>query len=342
MVTATAGGPRSRPWLWHCPSWPCRASCCRCSALPSRRERARCESCCWVSSSMPRPDRSAPMLTMTGHERQAAVVMGVAAIGQIALSVALIPRFGAEGAAVANALSLIGWNLAMAVAGLEEAQDRAEHPRAALTRFAPARPKARISALFGFVWQNRPPAAGRARHAAVAVVGLGMAGPLRRERAACADPAHGALGSPHGADPISASARPKSQDFCALWVRLAESASGGRPGPSCRRRGRRLGHGGAFCGANARLPRVRRMAPDPPEPPGRVRARSSVLAAFVRWAFGWSWRTRAVPQPPGTRRDIYISRRRKKCKDQRALRRRTVGQASAASSRGSPGFRAYL
>ncbi len=55
------------------------------------------------------------MLTMTGHERQAAVVMMVAAAGQIGLSVALIPRFGVEGAAVANAVSLIGWNLALAV-----------------------------------------------------------------------------------------------------------------------------------------------------------------------------------------------------------------------------------
>ena len=56
-----------------------------------------------------------PMLTMTGHERQAAVVLGGAAIGQVALSLALIPGFGAEGAAVANTVSLIGWNLAMAV-----------------------------------------------------------------------------------------------------------------------------------------------------------------------------------------------------------------------------------
>ena len=55
-----------------------------------------------------------PMLTMTGHERQAAVVLGGAAIGQIALCVALIPGFGAEGAAVANALTVVGWNLAMA------------------------------------------------------------------------------------------------------------------------------------------------------------------------------------------------------------------------------------
>ncbi len=54
------------------------------------------------------------MLTMTGHERQAAVVAGSAAIGQIGLSLLLIPRFGADGAAVANALSLSLSNLAMA------------------------------------------------------------------------------------------------------------------------------------------------------------------------------------------------------------------------------------
>jgi O-antigen/teichoic acid export membrane protein len=55
------------------------------------------------------------MLTMTGHERQAASVMAVAAITQIGLSVVLIPRFGIEGAAIASATSLIGWNVAMAV-----------------------------------------------------------------------------------------------------------------------------------------------------------------------------------------------------------------------------------
>ncbi len=55
------------------------------------------------------------MLTMTGHERHAAVVMAVAAIVQIGLSVILIPRFGIEGAAIASATSLIGWNLALAV-----------------------------------------------------------------------------------------------------------------------------------------------------------------------------------------------------------------------------------
>jgi O-antigen/teichoic acid export membrane protein len=55
------------------------------------------------------------VLTMTGYERHAAAVMAVAALAQIGLSVTLIPHLGAEGAALANMTSLIGWNLAMAV-----------------------------------------------------------------------------------------------------------------------------------------------------------------------------------------------------------------------------------
>jgi O-antigen/teichoic acid export membrane protein len=56
-----------------------------------------------------------PMLTMTGHERQAAVVLGVAAVTQIGLNAAMIPLFGMEGAAVTTALTVIGWNLAMGI-----------------------------------------------------------------------------------------------------------------------------------------------------------------------------------------------------------------------------------
>jgi O-antigen/teichoic acid export membrane protein len=55
------------------------------------------------------------VLTMTGYERHATAVMAVAALAQIGLSVTLIPYLGAEGAALANMTSLIGWNLAMAV-----------------------------------------------------------------------------------------------------------------------------------------------------------------------------------------------------------------------------------
>ena len=55
------------------------------------------------------------LLTMTGHERAAAVVLAVAAAAQIALGLVLIPRLGAEGAALANTASLVGWNAVMAV-----------------------------------------------------------------------------------------------------------------------------------------------------------------------------------------------------------------------------------
>jgi O-antigen/teichoic acid export membrane protein len=56
-----------------------------------------------------------PILTMTGHERQAATVPGITALGQVALNAALIPSFGMEGAAVATTIALISWNTAMAV-----------------------------------------------------------------------------------------------------------------------------------------------------------------------------------------------------------------------------------
>ncbi len=55
------------------------------------------------------------LLTMTGHERQAAAILGVAAVGQVGLTVALIPLFGLEGAAVATTLTRAGWHVAMAV-----------------------------------------------------------------------------------------------------------------------------------------------------------------------------------------------------------------------------------
>jgi O-antigen/teichoic acid export membrane protein len=55
------------------------------------------------------------MLTMTGHERQAAVVLGSAAAASVVLNTILIPMFGLEGAAVATTLSVTGWNLALAV-----------------------------------------------------------------------------------------------------------------------------------------------------------------------------------------------------------------------------------
>ena len=56
-----------------------------------------------------------PMLTMTGHERQAAIVLGVAAAAQIGMNTVMIPLFGMEGAAVTTTLTVIGWNLAMGI-----------------------------------------------------------------------------------------------------------------------------------------------------------------------------------------------------------------------------------
>ncbi len=55
------------------------------------------------------------ILTMTGHERQAAVVLGVTAAAQIGLNIVVIPQFGPEGAAVIRMLTLIGWNLTMGI-----------------------------------------------------------------------------------------------------------------------------------------------------------------------------------------------------------------------------------
>ena len=51
------------------------------------------------------------LLFMTGHERDAAWSIASALTINIALGLALIPVFGAEGAAVASAVSLIAWNI---------------------------------------------------------------------------------------------------------------------------------------------------------------------------------------------------------------------------------------
>ena len=56
------------------------------------------------------------LLNMTGHERQAQRIVWIAAIGNLAMNVWAIPRFGIEGAAVATALSMAVWNVAAAVA----------------------------------------------------------------------------------------------------------------------------------------------------------------------------------------------------------------------------------
>lgn len=51
------------------------------------------------------------LLNMTGHERDAARGVAIAAILNVALNIACVPFFGMEGAALATALSMIVWNL---------------------------------------------------------------------------------------------------------------------------------------------------------------------------------------------------------------------------------------
>jgi O-antigen/teichoic acid export membrane protein len=56
-----------------------------------------------------------PLMMMTGHELSAALLLGIsAAVGGVA-AIALIGPFGLTGAAIATTLSLLVWNLAMAV-----------------------------------------------------------------------------------------------------------------------------------------------------------------------------------------------------------------------------------
>jgi len=47
------------------------------------------------------------MLYMTGHQRDVAIVMGIIAVGNVALSFLLIPRLGVMGAAIASGTSLV-------------------------------------------------------------------------------------------------------------------------------------------------------------------------------------------------------------------------------------------
>ena len=56
------------------------------------------------------------LLNMTGHERHAQRIVWIAALGNLAMNVWAIPRFGIEGAAVATAFSMALWNVAAAVA----------------------------------------------------------------------------------------------------------------------------------------------------------------------------------------------------------------------------------
>ncbi|NJN67447.1 MAG: oligosaccharide flippase family protein [Chloroflexaceae bacterium] len=54
------------------------------------------------------------LLTMTGYERDAAVVMAVGLLLNIVLNVLLIPLWGIVGAALAASVSTVGWNMALA------------------------------------------------------------------------------------------------------------------------------------------------------------------------------------------------------------------------------------
>lgn len=51
------------------------------------------------------------LANMTGHERETALTVGAALLANMALNLALIPRFGIEGAALATAVTTAGWNL---------------------------------------------------------------------------------------------------------------------------------------------------------------------------------------------------------------------------------------
>jgi O-antigen/teichoic acid export membrane protein len=56
------------------------------------------------------------LLIMTGHERDGAAAIGAGALANIALTFALAPRWGAEGAAVAFAIGMVVWNVWAAIA----------------------------------------------------------------------------------------------------------------------------------------------------------------------------------------------------------------------------------
>lgn len=51
------------------------------------------------------------LMTMTGHQDRAALVLTVTAMANVALNAVLIPRFGLTGAAAATATSIAAWNL---------------------------------------------------------------------------------------------------------------------------------------------------------------------------------------------------------------------------------------
>ena len=55
------------------------------------------------------------IMTMTGRERAAAMILTATAAGNALLGVVLIPLLGLEGAAIAASVSLVAWNVAMAI-----------------------------------------------------------------------------------------------------------------------------------------------------------------------------------------------------------------------------------
>jgi len=55
----------------------------------------------------------AVLLTMTGHERDTVIGVGIGTLVNVVLNLLLIPPWGIEGAAVAVAASLIAWNLVL-------------------------------------------------------------------------------------------------------------------------------------------------------------------------------------------------------------------------------------
>jgi O-antigen/teichoic acid export membrane protein len=55
------------------------------------------------------------LLVMTGHERKAAIGIGISAVLNILLNALLIPRWGIKGAATATASSMIIWKVLLAI-----------------------------------------------------------------------------------------------------------------------------------------------------------------------------------------------------------------------------------
>jgi O-antigen/teichoic acid export membrane protein len=55
------------------------------------------------------------VMTMTGHERNAAVLLACCAAVNAGASAVLVGMFGLTGAAIGTAVSLVVWNLAMAL-----------------------------------------------------------------------------------------------------------------------------------------------------------------------------------------------------------------------------------